>query len=610
MDRLPWYRSALLRYRMHILVFLIALIVPLTFAHPAILLNDEWITTSQLSQMNEGHQVLTYEIKYGVYENGTPTEYFSARNNILGYSLLYPLISLPAEKLVVFFGNDFIFFIIYLWIFLLIGLALVLKDFFPELCRNDKCHLSSGIVIISFIGFFLNLLWYKHINISGTNSYPEIVAIVLTNILIVGFLAVIIYEILLLICNDSAYSLFGTFVCLSCSSYVFWTSFCKDHILVIFLISAIILLLIKFLANEKTGYFAGSFFITGLLIWARPELGAFVFIAMCIVCLLKILGKKRCNYKPCSLNLLIMPVFTILGAIPFFMNNYLASKNVFLPAFVLSQNVVSASTDSSVISSAIYDNSLNTVDLLLRTNEITSFSYLSSFPLDLIGIFLIPQSGGVGILPLVPVFIISILLLPLIIKKKTDLFSEREGMTLIILVLFSLAIFCAYIHRAHGLNFDLGIMPDIRYLSPMYLPLTIIGLMILRKIPGLTDQPLKLIKYMIATWIVVIPLSSLLIFRYYPDPLEWKFIFPLFNFIVTIAIFSTVVGFVSFFYFSSLKQWQTPVQKLLKILFAMACALPLVWQAGASLLSAIYAHGFEGYSFWLPILYQLFIFLM
>ena len=51
-------------YKVHILVFLLAFLVAITISHPAFLLTDEWVTANQLSQLNEGHQVILNEGKY------------------------------------------------------------------------------------------------------------------------------------------------------------------------------------------------------------------------------------------------------------------------------------------------------------------------------------------------------------------------------------------------------------------------------------------------------------------------------------------------------------------------------------------------------------------
>ncbi len=83
-------------YKYHILVFLIALFIALTFAHPQFFVTDEWITANQLAQIHSGHQVLVNEGKFGVLLDGRITTYMKAKNNLLGYTIFLPLISLPA----------------------------------------------------------------------------------------------------------------------------------------------------------------------------------------------------------------------------------------------------------------------------------------------------------------------------------------------------------------------------------------------------------------------------------------------------------------------------------------------------------------------------------
>ena len=86
-------RKIVIQYRAHILVFLVAFFIAITLAHPAFFVNDEWITANQLSQLHDGKQLMFNEGKYGTYENGTASVYFSLKDNILGYSLFLPLIS-------------------------------------------------------------------------------------------------------------------------------------------------------------------------------------------------------------------------------------------------------------------------------------------------------------------------------------------------------------------------------------------------------------------------------------------------------------------------------------------------------------------------------------
>lgn len=596
----------LFQYRVHILVFLLACIAALTVAHPAFLVNDEWITGNQLAQLNEGHQAIISEGKYGVYENGTSYPYFTVRNNYLGYPLLYPLVSLPAEWIVCLFGNQFTFFITYLWTFLFISLALVLNAFFPEYTYFRKWRWTTGLIVLAFVGFFVNLFYYTSFDLTGKNSSPEILAIVFTNVLLFALLAMIVYEILRIIFRDTTFAFFGTVVCLSCSSYFFWTTFCKDHVLVALLFSIILLMVIKFLAMGNLPSLFGSFFFAGLLIWARPELGIFIFFALCIILLAVMLWRKNRTYSSLySFRIFLSPLFTILGAVPFLINNYLASKNFLIPSFVLAMNISSTSVGLTESSSASQPYAMDTIHTLLQANELTSLTHLSSFPVDLMGILFAPQSGSMGVLVIVPVFLTVILIVPLLLKTNTRLFDEKEKMIIGTLFLLSLAIFSAYIHRAYGLNIDLGIMPDIRYLSPIYLPLTIIGLMLFKKASDILDKPFEILTGIVAVWMVFIPLSLVLILRYYPDPMEWKNIFPLLTHGATICIFIVSLGFILMYYYSVLGNRPAVSAKFTKQFFAVLCALPLIWQVDASFLACLFANGLGGYLFWIPVLLKL-----
>lgn len=593
----------LIPYRIHILVFLLAFLAAFTIAHPAFVFTDEWITANQLSQMYEGNQVVLNEGKYGSFENGTVTSYFTSRNNYLGYPLLYPLVAFPGECLVYFFGNDIIFLITYLWSFLIIALALVLNTFFPDYTYVGKYRWTAALIVLSFVVLFLNLVFYVPFNLTGKNSGPEIIAIIFTNILLFAVFAVILYEILRTIFQDPSWAFFGTAICISCSSYVFWTNVGKDHLLIALLFSAILVLVLRFLVKNDLRMLASSFFFAGLLIWARPELGIFIFSSLCAcVGLFFLSNYPQQDTLTARAKMMLSPLLTLVGAIPFFVNNYYVSGNIFIPAFVLTQN--------SAISQSGLNGSIPAVDTtissLMQVNAMTSVTPLSTFPADLYGILILPQSGGMGILPLVPVFVSAVMLLPLILMKTRVRFDGNEKMILGVLFLLSLAVFGAYVNRIAGLNTDLGILPDIRYLSPVYLPLTIAGLLIIRKAPGITWRPLKLLTSMGITWLALLPITISLILFCHPAPIGWNNVFIVLDTWATVVIFLFTILFVFLFYYMTFTNTCKGLEWLLNPVFACMCALPLVWQASASFLSLLFVNGWGGYYFWIPILFKMF----
>jgi len=594
-------------FRIHILVFLLAFLAALTFAHPAFFFNDEWITGNQLAQLKQGHQPVVNEGKYGSFENGTPSTYFTIRNNYLGYSLLFPILSLPAVWLVDLFGDNFIFFITYLWTFLLIGLALLVNSYFPKFSYVGKWQWTPALIVTVFAAFFLNLQFYRPYPLTGDGGAPEIMAIVFTNVILFAFLAVVIYAICQAIFNDSKSSFFSTVACLSCSSYFFWTTTGKDHVLIAFLLSIILLMVMRFILGNHTLNLAGGFFFSGILLWARPELGIFIIIALLCIAGYNVISPETGVFSPKNrTQMVISPLFAVIGAIPFFINNYLASKNIFIPVFVLTRNGAPLPDGTAQITPGITGNTVNTIHSLLQANDLTALTPLSSFPQDLLGILVAPQSGSMGIVPLIPVFLIAVLILPSLMRKNPGLFSHRDLLVIGTLVLLSIAIFGAYINRTYGLNTDLGILPDIRYLSPIYLPLTLTGLMVLKKIPRITDKPLEILKGIALVWMVLIPLSFFLIFQNQFILLELKNVFSLANHWFTAGIFIALAVFVLLFYQST--WWKTSIisDKFQKIILSFLCAIPLVWQLDASFIFILLVHENGGYFFWLPILLKIF----
>jgi hypothetical protein len=218
------------------------------------------------------------------------------------------------------------------------------------------------------------------------------------------------------------------------------------------------------------------------------------------------------------------------------------------------------------------------------------------------GIFFHPQTGAMGILPLIPVFLVAVIILPVILLREKIRFSTKEKLILGTLLLVSFGVFCAYARGIYGMNNSIGILPDIRYLSPIYLPLTIIGLMIVKKIPAISDNPCRHIAWMFAFWIVLIPATLFLIIYYYPVPSGWKNVFPLLNIYATVLIFLAALIFMLLCYHPVICQKKGT---LLKLSFAFICSLPLIWQIDASLVVLLFSSGLGGYLFWLPVLLKI-----
>jgi len=591
-------------YMVHILIFLAALVIAITVAHPSFLITDEWITVNQLSQLHDGHQLITSEGKYGTFENGTPYVYFAVKNNYLAYPLFLPVISLPANWLIDFFGGAFVFFILYLWTFLLIAIAVIMNAFFEKYTYIGKWRWTTGLIVATFILFFINLFFWRPFPVTGANGYPEIMAVAFTNMILFAFLAVMIYEVCRTIFRDPAYTIFGTVVCISCSSYLFWTNFCKDHILIAFLFAAILLLVIKFLITGNVWSLPGAFTVTGLLAWARPELALFVFISL-VPFIAYTWFTMKSRWEPARNRTLLVfaPLVTFIGAIPFCINNYLFTKNFFVPAWIL-WKPEATSTASAVTGTGAIPGTADTLGSLARLFMSTINLNPATFHTDLYGVLLNPQSGSMGLLPLVPLFLVTLLLIPVFLALQKITVSREEKHIIIALVLLALGIFLAYARGLSGMNISVGIVPDMRYMSPIYLPLDLLGLLAIRKLSFISGNPCRLVTGMGVTSVIVIPISLVAMVVFYPtETLGMGILFPYLDAAVTLAIYLFAVLFMLAL-IVSISYNLSPAPA--KIFLVLLCVIPFIWQIDATFLARWYGTALSGYNFWIPVVLKFF----
>lgn len=592
------------QYRVQILVFLLALFLGITFAHPVLLVTDEAVTTNQLDQLFQGHQVLVSEGKYGSYENGTVSEYFIAKNNYLAYSLFLPLISFPSMSLVTLLGENFVFAILYLWTFVFIAIALLLNAYFPEHCYIGKWRWTTGLIIGAFVLFFISLGNYLTFPVTGKLGYPEVLAIVFTNILMFAIIAVMLFEINRTLFENIRYSFFATVVCISCSSYLFWTDSCKDHILVACIFIAAMLMAVKYQKTRRYAYLPAAFILSGLLAWARPELALFVCFALCMYVIYLVFFSEMNKATGTEKTIIFFsPVFTLVGAIPFFVNNYLFTGNLLTPAWVLWNTEGTLATvvlnTSAKLPMDTPDAFSSLLQILQRGTNIQPSTFLS----DLYGILFNPSSGSIGVFPLTPLFLVALLLVPVVILLKQIQFSPTEKQYIGLMLLLSAGVFFAYIRGISGMNTSLGVVPDMRYLSPIYAPMSIIGLIVLQKITVIAQRPLDILKWMMGVWIIGLPLSLIAIAHYYPVPEAWAAVFPILDAVVSIEIYIFIALLLICIIGSSFVKVPDTI---LLFLIAIVCALPLLWQIDATFVVRQFASGLEGHSFWIPMVRAIF----
>ena len=593
--------SVIWNYRIHLFVFFLALFIGLTLAHPAVLLNDEFITTNQLRQLHAGHQIIINEGKYGLGEHGNMSAYFGYKGNILAYTLFLPMISIPAYWVLDITGPQFAYLILVLWTVTALLLLLFINHFFRKFSYIGRRQWTPIMAVITFLVFFINLYYYSPFAVDPVDNFPEILPIVLTNIILLALSALLIYEINRTIFEDPAFSFFGTMVCLFSSSYFLWSTFCKDHILVLACFVPIVLCLVRFIKTDEYWYLPLAFLLSGLLAWARPEVALWVFILICGVCgytFIRYRSQDQPGYSP--ITVLCSPLFTLIGALPFFLNNLLITKNILLPVTSLYLH------EAGSVPLAI-----NTSQSLMPSTGIRSLQsiimmYLPGIPKspvetmsDLAGIFFYPAIGSASIFALVPLFLVMAIIAGVLLIFKKIRFSTEEKKFISLSLMISLAVFLAYGSVLHVLNTDPGIVPDVRYLSPAYVPLMVTGLILLKKVDILPKNSADSVKRLILICSVGLVVISIVFLpmAYGPTGHVTTWVLPSlgkFFSLYTLTVCVLATGTILYFAFAKHKSI------VCEYLVFLLCSLPFFWQVNEIFTLRIYS-GFAGYIFWIPV---------
>jgi len=277
----------------------------------------------------------------------------------------------------------------------------------------------------------------------------------------------------------------------------------------------------------------------------------------------------------------------------------LFTKNIFIPAWILwkpeATSALSAMTGSGAGQQASADTLVSLVGLFLLTIHLNPETFFS----DLYGVLLNPQSGSMGLLPMVPLFLVALPLLLVFLTIKKISLSSEERKLIVTLVLFALCVFLAYAQRISSMNISVGIVPDMRYWSPMYLPLNLLGLMAIRKLPSISDKPQGILTNMGFTWIIILPISLILMGAYYPSPFEVGLLYPFLDAAISLGIYLLAALFLLSLIASIIYNLSpTPA----KVFLSLLCALPFIWQIDATFLARLWGAGNGGYTFWIPVI--------
>ncbi|PKG32202.1 hypothetical protein [Methanoregula sp.] len=589
-----------------LVIFLAALFIVIAVSIPGLVINDEWMTVNQVHQLSAGHQVSLNEGKYGSYYGGIPSRYFTRMNNVLRYSLALPLASMPAMLAISLFGDHFRLAVLFLWASIPLVTTLLVSRAFPEYARVLSVRLPVIGAVATFLLLVLNGIWYSPFIASTANAPVEVAAVVFTSHLFFALTIVMAYLIAARIFHNRWMAVAAAVFCMAGSTYLLWGGTAKDHSATAAVFSLVLFFFVSYFQSRRFRDAACGFFFIGLLAWFRPEIGLAAAICLGILFaaenLLRIWQKK--DTMASGLAHMGAVLFTALGALPFFINNLIVSGNPLLPALVMERNVRYGITNvvvSPVSPVAETGSQVVTADPVTLgsgffvTLQQYVFTLPRGLPGDLAGILFFPENGSLGFFLIVPVLLLALVLLPFFLlqkREKNNLF--REDMKILILLSAAVfLVFLAYTHNLHNINTGDGIWPDIRYLSPAYLPATLLGLLLLEKMDLIHDPGILVRNTVIPGFLLAVFLAVPAIATVPAGNISLHTLYRFFGILVLAEILA-----IAALVLVSGKRGR-PGSFLAEYALPVPVLTVLAWQLVLILLVFPIAK-FDGYSFWIP----------
>jgi hypothetical protein len=450
--------------------------------------------------------------------------------------------------------------------------------------------------------FIINLFLYYPWPFTALDAPREAAAVVFTNHLIFAVMTVVIYLTCKIIFEDTRFSIFGTVACISCSSYIFWAANAKDHILVAALVATVILFLVRYIRSHSWRDVAFAFVSIGILAWARPEVGLTILIAAVVVYLWIAMNEghfRRSNLLE-SFYALALPFLTVIGAIPLFINNAIVTGNPLVPAFWVyeKQLINGASTGNEVIGNAVL--SVPTPSGGLQgfiAVVLNHFSpRLATLPGDIFGILFSPASGNMSLVAISPLIVIALTVLPITWLFHRDCFTSFDKRIILLLVAIGVAVWAAYLRSLPGLNASTGIVPDIRYLVPFYLPAGLLGVYAIRTVTKRGDEQ-SLMQGTVSCILIGLPLfiGAIVILQPFGGLYAGYTAFFKYSTFVLLALSLCAIYLVSVERISI---------KVLIAILGLLFAAPFAWQI---MMVFLYSIGkFNGYPLWIPLVEDIF----
>ncbi len=562
-----------------LLLFTLGLLSVLSIGYPTVFLTDEWISADQLNHLVTGNDPLFGYKPYGA------SAYAANHHDTLCYTLALPVVSLPAYYLFSLFGDDFRLAVLLLWSTLLFALLLMVEFWFPRYSRWRGIPWTWAGIVSWGVLFVLNAALYRPfwfvrgVQPYDVGVYPEVAAIVFTNSIAFALLAVVAFLIFREVLGSDRWGLFGLAATVCCSSYLFWSGNAKDHVLVALLFAVALYCFTLYLTRENPLHLFASFIAVGWTAFARPELGPALAAGFFLFGIAVAAEKGRREAGKVVLAAAGVP----LGALPLLVNNWGLSGHPLVLPWVAGYaaagaEVIPSGTES--IWSTVAGHYTPTAGDLLS---------------GLYAVFFEPvRSGSAAFFQVSPLSFFALLLAGAagyaLLRHRPTGITSRDARLLAFFALGAVLVVLTYARSIPGMAASPGIIPDMRYLSPAYLPMLVIGVYALKHAGLDGDGVRQALRTLFWLAVIDLPLIFVVLQVIAGQNLGGQVTF------VTNLTYLFLAG-AAVLYIAVLAKRASP--RLLAYAVPVLMFFPLVWEVVVDFRFATSC--WEGYHFWIPV---------
>jgi len=493
--------------RTSIIIFLLAFTLLLTFWQVGLLLNDEWISANQLTNLKNGSlyaETIKYGTDRGIYNvSGRP---------VASYTHALPVFALPiycALSAVDHLVNLRLFFI-FIWLTAVLALL-----YYYSGTKRTKYTLA----IFAMLFFAANVLLYVYPSLYGFwsflyhplnfNRWGEILAITFLNILAMCFVILIIYRLFKLIFDNEKIGFLGALMGLIGTSFSLWALTGKDHSVSLLFIMLGIFFYYTYASSNRSRYKYLAFAMVGLLVWVRPEAAVPLFVALFLS---EILYVHRDNpVRTQLMNILKIFAVIVIALMPFFINNYLLSENILLPPLTATIPNMNASAEA-IIAERINE----TVPVATKITKSTSgiiaifdwmFRDYREIPRNLVPfLFHNDNPALMSIFEVCPVLIFSLLMLYrfyLLLRANASAIIKKENYLPFLFFCYILVQLLIYSAQTNTDFYIVG-QWDYRFFLPIYIPLLYLSFSVLKDY-GVLDKLQEISTALVSCIVILTP---------------------------------------------------------------------------------------------------------